>query len=116
MATARTKREHTIKVRLSESELAALREKSGKGGVAGYLRSVGLGAEPAAKTRVATGPKADPALIGQLGRMGNLINQIARRVNAVVEPGERLAVLVELSGIREAMSALIAQESRSRAD
>jgi hypothetical protein len=108
-----TKREHTIKVRLSESELAAIREKAGKGGVAGYLRSIGLGAQPAPRSRVAAGPKSDPALVGKLGQLGNLLNQIARRVNVAVISGEQLAVLVELAGIRRQLGQILARESHS---
>lgn len=73
MPEIRTK---TVKVRVTENELAALKERSGRRKLAQWLRELGLG-----QRKCRTAPVADPALLRALSAHGGLLNQIARRVN-----------------------------------
>lgn len=88
MATA-PKRTKSIKIRVTDAELVKLRERC-PGELAVWLRELGLG-QP--RPRIAE--HIDPALLRQLAGAGNLLNQIARRLNAgaVSDRVEMLAAL-----------------------
>ena len=95
----KTKREKTIKVRVSEDEHEALLHMSTKTHLAQWMRETCL--NPTADW-VSEKPaaKADPELLRALAGIGNNINQIARKINmgewGVTDKVEILAALREI--------------------
>ncbi len=73
------RRPHAPKVRFSDEELAALRERARACGrpVARYVRETALGSVPKARRL-----GAEQELIRHLARIGNNLNQLAREANA----------------------------------
>lgn len=95
---ANTKRTKSIKIRLTDAELEALRERCPRGSVAPWLRGLGL-AEKVPRKRT---PAVDPALLRQLAGGGNLLNQIARKLNrGEWGAGDRIEVLSALQRIEQ---------------
>ena len=98
MPTEQPKRLKTIKVRVTEPELARLRATCPKAQLAEWMREHCLGAEQ--PQRRTTPPTIDPTLLRQLAGIGNNLNQIARKVNVVeMTPLERVQLLAALSVI-----------------
>jgi hypothetical protein len=106
MPTEQPKRLKTIKVRVTESELARLREACPKAQLAEWMREHCLGVTP--PQRRTAPPTIDPVLLRQVAGIGNNLNQIARRINAsplaILDKVEYLAALAavarELEGLR----------------
>jgi hypothetical protein len=106
MPTEQPKRLKTIKVRVTESELASLRAACPKAQLAEWMREHCLGVVP--QQRRTPPPTIDPALLRQVAGIGNNLNQIARRINAspltTLDKVEYLAALAaigrELEGLR----------------
>ncbi|MFC5357092.1 plasmid mobilization protein [Azospirillum himalayense] len=80
-----------VLVRLDEAEERLLGERAASAGLtpSDYLRQAALG--PVARVRL---PPPDPRveslqrLLGELGRVGNNVNQIARALNVALKAGE----------------------------
>ena len=90
-------------VRWTDEEFNALAAKADKAGlaVAAFMRAAALGdAGPRAQRRPPADHKALRQILGELGRVGNNLNQIARALNA----GERL----RLPELKDALLAYIA--------
>jgi len=99
-------RKQTVKLRVTNTELAALRQRCPSGSLAPWLRDLGLGQPVPARQP----EPADPALLRQLAATGNNLNQIARRLNtgelSVADRVELLATLraieTDVRGLRDA--------------
>lgn len=107
--TAKRKiRERTIKIRLSQSEYDQLQERKIGKELASWIRTVALGE----KVRKPV-PTADPELLRQLAKMGGNLNQIAFLANAQARRGDfdALAVLLQLSTIKEQLQAILERSS-----
>lgn len=82
------KRTKQCLVRFTEEEYAAIEGKADKAGIASaaFLRAAALGDPgPRAQRRPPADHQALRRILGELGRVGNNLNQIAHRLNA----GER---------------------------
>jgi len=91
------KRTQSIKIRVTAAELSALRERCPRRALAPWLRSLGLGERKPRRV-----PKVDPALLRQLAGAGNLLNQIARKLNSGQwSAGDRIELLTALQRIEE---------------
>jgi hypothetical protein len=89
-------------VRLTEDEYARLATRAEKAGMAtaAFLRAAALGdAGPRAQRRAPADKDALLRILGHLGRIGNNVNQIARRLNT----GEA----VQLPRLEEALAAYL---------
>ena len=114
-------RRHELTVRLGEDELNHLRALASDAGfsMAEYARSQllreGKLAEGAPKIcrRRSVSTVVDPSLLSHLARIGNNLNQIARRVNSS-ERGKGLdvQVLLSLISIERALSSLLSGEEK----
>lgn len=93
------KRTREITIRVTDDELQKLHQRKTDTTLAGWLRSLGLGATPI--------KQADPSLVRALGRMGSNLNQIAKHANTHNELDQN--VLTEISVLREIMTDLIHQ-------
>jgi len=98
-------RQRLIQVRCTDAEFAAIQARAHLAGLyAGtYLRAVALGAPgPRALRRTPVDRKELARLLGELGRVGNNLNQIARALNVGNEaPSEELlAALQTLAEMR----------------
>lgn len=81
-------RNKQILVRLSDAEFAQLAAKADRAGFAraAFIRATALGeAGPRAQRRPQADHVALRRLLGELGRVGNNINQIARRLNTGID-------------------------------
>lgn len=106
MAGGSEKRQRTeiIPVRVTDEERAAIAAKADAAGLtlAAYLRAAALGSPgPRARRRLPVSHVALRQLLGELGRVGNNVNQIARALNSgeaadVVELREALAAYLQL--------------------
>lgn len=86
------KRTKSIKIRVTDEELSKLRERCPAGELAPWLRELGLG-----QKRPRRAERVDPALLRQLAGVGNLLNQIARRINSGQwSYGDRVEILAAL--------------------
>lgn len=100
--TETRQRNVTVTVRMTADERARLEDLSAKSGLAAgaFMRAASL-KDPGVRSR--RRPTADHVairqLLGELGRIGNNINQIARAVNS--------GQLPELPELREALSAYL---------
>jgi len=93
-------RGETVTVRLTKDERAALETLSSRSGMAAgaFMRAAAFGdAGPRARRRPTADHRTLRQLLGECGRIGNNINQIARRLNQ----GET----VSLPEIKEALAA-----------
>jgi hypothetical protein len=71
-----------------------------------WVRGVLLN-EHAPRTYKRTAPRHDPALVREVAKIGNNLNQIARSINtAGLEPGIAAAMLVQLQVIAEELDNL----------
>lgn len=105
------KRVKTIKIRVSQEEFDTLKWRSTKSQLATWMRDTCLNYEQGEMIRQSKKPTpVDPSLLRQLARLGNNLNQIARRVNskdwATID---RLHVVAALAGIERELEELRAQ-------
>lgn len=99
-----SKRTRIIKLRVSESEHAALQARADSATLAAWMREFCLGAKPKSRTPV---PAVDPALLRQVSGIGNNLNQIARNLNrGDLGPAHRLQVLAALGAIERELKQL----------
>lgn len=91
------KRNHEISIRVTSDELQQLKDRKTETTLAGWMRSLCLGATPI--------KQADPNMVRALGRMGSNLNQIAKHANTHNELDQN--VLTEISTIREILTDLI---------
>jgi hypothetical protein len=97
-------RQSALRIRLNEAEHAAVVESAERAGLtlAGYARAVLLATAPLRQSRRPPANKAELAVIlGQLGKIGSNVNQLARAANARLpilddDLSAALAVLVEM--------------------
>jgi len=96
------KRAKSIKIRVSEDELSAIRERCDRPQLADWLRDLALG-----ESKRRPVPKADPELLRQLAAIGNNLNQLARWVNSTKPTSavECSAALIALGRELEAVRA-----------
>jgi hypothetical protein len=83
------RRSHQSLIRWTDEEFTSITDKADKSGlaVAAFMRAAGLGSPgPRAQRRPPADHKALRQLLGQAGRIGNNINQIARALNAGGNP------------------------------
>ena len=97
-------RTKALTIRLSENEHRMLRERADMIGLSlgGFVRKVALGKAGPRSKRQPTAPRDElRRLKGELGRIGNNLNQIAFGLNtgAIPPPGELETALAELAGI-----------------
>ncbi len=114
-------RRHELTIRLGSDELECLRALANLAGISmaeyarGQLLREGKAAEGVPKTRRcrSVSTVADPSLLSHLARIGNNLNQIARRVNSS-ERGKGLdvQVLLSLISIERALSSLLSGEEK----
>ena len=76
------KRQNVIKIRVSDAELAALREMKTCTELARFIRESILQRETVVRTKA---PSVDPQLLRSLAALGNNVNQIARRLNKNID-------------------------------
>lgn len=99
-----------VKVRLSGSELAALKARKTRPHLARWMREFCLGAEPVPQSEPdrpkVEPPPVDPALLRQLAGIGNNVNQIARVVNRKGKPIDRAQIVARLAAIEHELVAL----------
>lgn len=87
--------------------------------LADFLRDLGLGRDPVPQPRTEKSrkfrepPPVDPALLRELARIGNNLNQLARASNAGTPP---LDLLVQLQAIESELKQLKRLHSRGGAD
>jgi hypothetical protein len=98
------KRAKSIKIRVSEAEFIAMRERCDRPQLAGWLRSQALG-QP--KKRAV--PTTDPALLRQLAAIGNNLNQLAKWANAT-KPTSSAGVVAALIAIDRELEAIRVSE------
>lgn len=91
------KRKRIIRVRVNDIEFAQLQEKAGAVRISPFLRTLGLGYQPRKKPT----PKADPALIRELARLGNNLNQLTKTANQMRAQGQHLDALRLLSALHD---------------
>lgn len=100
-------REKIIKVRVTDEEYAALKQRSAKPRLAEWMRETCLDTSGQRKSRSQPRSTADPALLRQLAGIGNNLNQIARRVNSGQwGPLERVHVMTALAAVERELDAL----------
>lgn len=100
-------REKVIKVRVTDDEYAALKQRSAKPRLAEWMRETCLDTSGQRKPRSQPRSSADPALLRQLAGIGNNLNQIARRVNSGQwGPLERVHVMTALAAVERELAAL----------
>jgi hypothetical protein len=101
------KREKIIKIRATEAELQALKERCDGAELAPWMRETCLGERTLKRANV---PKVDPALLRQLSGMGNNLNQIARVVNTHRHDTVNvIQVLAQLSVLERQLGQLMAE-------
>lgn len=104
------RRSHQSLIRWTDDEFTSITDKADKSGlaVAAFMRAAGLGNPgPRAQRRPPVDHKALRQYLGQVGRLGNNINQIARALNS----GEK----ANLPELKEVLRACIDVLSRINA-
>lgn len=106
-------RPHNVKVWLSAAELDAVQARAGDAPLSGWLRDLALGEAPAKRTRSSgPAPKADPALVAQVAKIGNNLNQMARALNEcrlVGDAVQLVEVAAQLAAVRADLLSLLPQ-------
>ena len=90
------KRTKEIKIRLTETEHQRLLDRCDRTHLAEWLRQLGLGEHTSRRRRV---PDVAPELLRQVSGIGNNLNQIARKVNAVGAGHDRVQIVAALMAI-----------------
>lgn len=104
---AEPKREKTIKVRCTDDEYEALKQRCPKARLAEWMREHCLAPE-GTRSRSSKAPESvDPTLLRQLAGIGNNLNQVARRVNSG-EWGamDRVQVVAALAAVERELAEL----------
>ncbi len=114
--TDKRQRGETVTVRLTRDERDTLKALSSRAGLAtgAFMRAAAFGdAGPRARRRPPVDHKALRQLLGECGRVGNNINQIARRLNAgePIDIPELRAALAAYLEIRAAILRALAMET-----
>jgi hypothetical protein len=105
MTDTEPKRDKTIKIRVSQEELATLQMHCTRSELARWMRETCLNPGQTDLVRDLRGSTADRDFLRQLVSIGNNLNQIARRVNtAEWGPAERVQVLAALAGIERELA------------
>lgn len=98
-------RDNVIKVRVTDAELALLRERMVGGELARWMRETCLSVE--SDVVHVDVPPVDANLLRQLAAIGNNVNQIARQVNSqTINPADAIQILTSLRGITNALHQL----------
>jgi len=100
------RRQHVLKIRLSDVEWAHLQNVFPKRAVGTSLRALAMD-QPVPQRNEAVDVRRD--LTRHLARIGNNLNQVARGINRAVLTGEKIEavkIMVELAAIRAAMEEL----------
>lgn len=108
------RRTNELRVRCNDEEkklILANAKAAGRIQVAQWMREICLGVGTIKKDRSTT-RSADPSLIAAVNRVGNNLNQIARRINSVDSSVSAAEILASLQVIEEQMGAIIEIESR----
>lgn len=97
------KRTRSVKIRLTDEELAILKMHSTRSELARWMREFFLsGGQQDLAATVGGGEKSDPELLRQLAAMGNNLNQIARALNNGTWGAlDKVAVLTALNRIEQ---------------
>lgn len=107
---SRTRQTRPLSVHLTETERAALAEAADRAAMtlSGYVRSVLLKAPPPRQVRRPPLERQQLAqLVGQLGRVGNNLNQLAKLANTYEgRPLPPKAVEMALGDVRRAVAAI----------
>jgi len=103
--TISNKRTPPFSIRLSHEERAELERRAETAGltIGGYCKSVIFEKDPPRRSRRPSVEKVELArLLGEVGRLGNNLNQIARRLNfeSTVDIPELKEALFDLSALR----------------
>ena len=106
-------RSKSIKIRVSEQEKSALLSRAGSMTLADFMRETALGRELVPQRKFREPPPADPALLRELARIGNNLNQLARASNAGTPAVD---LLVQLQAIEAELKQLKRLHSRGGAD
>lgn len=110
-------RPHRLHVRLSDEEHAALKARVPEGMYESeWVRSLVLGQPIQPGRRRPPPPPVDPALLREVGRIGQNLNQVTRLLNAGfrqaggrLRPSALQIAIGALKGCRAALAALLAQ-------
>jgi hypothetical protein len=105
-----------IAIRCTDNEYAVIHAMASRVGLfaSGYLRAVALGTPgPRAVKRPPVDRKELARLLGELGRVGNNLNQIARALNVDDRPplAEIAAALSEFAAMRALVRAALGHSS-----
>ena len=97
------KRTRSVKIRLTDDELAILKMHSTRSELARWMREFCLsGGQQDLAATVGGGEKSDPELLRQLAAMGNNLNQVARALNNGTWGAlDKVAVLTALNRIEQ---------------
>lgn len=102
-------RTETLYARLTPAEKTAFLERADKAGMtaAAFLRAAALGdAGPRAQRRAPADKATLLQLLGELGRIGNNINQLARAANAGLD--------LDAAALKEAIAAILEMRELTR--
>lgn len=102
MKELRTK---SVKIRLTEIELAQLKERQIGGELATWMREVCLG-----EKKRKTIKTADPELLRQLAKIGGNLNQIAKHMNTFSDQVEQIKIYGLLAEIQNQLYELLERE------
>lgn len=102
------KRERSIKIRLTDDELAILKMHSTRSELARWMREFCLsGGQQDLAASVGGGERSDPELLRQLAAIGNNLNQIARALNSGTwGPLDKVAVVAGLVDVEHQLKML----------
>lgn len=107
------KRNQILRIRINDEERETIAKNAGdEVTVSAFVRALALGAKPP-RTRRPT-PSCDPALVRELSRIGNNLNQLARTVNQHRKSGFDMSaaqVLAELSQMSSALEQIREEHS-----
>jgi len=114
---AKSDRDEWLKLRVSAGEKARLKSAAldAQLGMSDYIRRLVdhslSGVQP---RNVRSTKRADPQLVGALGRIGNNLNQIARWVNTHKSASESIEVITALSAIERELDRALPARSAPR--
>lgn len=117
MTEPQEKREKSVKVRFTESELALAKSLCPTNQFAVWLRRMAVDPTMDWVSQSRVSPAIDPELIRQLTAIGNNLNQISRNLNAdKVSPIESAIALSELANISSLLAAIKREHSHADQD
>jgi len=108
-------RQMALRVRLTEAEHVAVSQAADRAGlsVAGYARALLLAAEPLRQSRRPPATKAElAAILGQLGKVGSNINQLAHASNSetVIAASELAAASAAVLAMRDTIMTALGRQ------